>query len=231
MSIKWVPLESNPEVMTQFMHNLGVPKKWQLVDVYGFDPELLAATPQPVLAMILLYPYSQQAEVDHKKAEEERIKKDGQVVAKGIYHMKQLVSNACGTVAIIHCIANNLDKIKLEDGPFKDFLNKTKDLSFEERGEELMKCETISENHHESAQEGQTEAPSLDEKVEHHFIAFVHVDGHLYELDGNKPFPINHGPTTADSVLESGAAVCLQYMKRNPDDVHFSTFALVDHLD
>lgn len=27
-----------------------------------------------------------------------------------------------------------------------------------------------------------------------HFVSFVPIDGHLFELDGLKPFPMNHGP-------------------------------------
>lgn len=29
-----------------------------------------------------------------------------------------------------------------------------------------------------------------------HFVSFVPIDGHLFELDGLKPFPMNHGPWT-----------------------------------
>lgn len=45
----------------------------------------------------------------------------------------------------------------------------------------------------EAAQQGVTAAPSADEEVDLHFIAFVHRDGCLYELDGRKAGPINHG--------------------------------------
>lgn len=27
-----------------------------------------------------------------------------------------------------------------------------------------------------------------------HFVSFVPIDGHLFELDGLKPYPMNHGP-------------------------------------
>ena len=42
--------------------------------------------------------------------------------------------------------------------------------------------QAFGEAHEESAQEGQTTAPDRDDKVDLHFIAFVHKNGKLYEL-------------------------------------------------
>ncbi|XP_023392149.1 ubiquitin carboxyl-terminal hydrolase isozyme L3 [Pteropus vampyrus] len=68
--------------------------------------------------------------------------------------------------------------------------------------------------------------PSIDEKVDLHFIALVHVDGHLYELDGRKPFPINHGETSDDTLLEDAIEVCKKFMERDPDELRFNAIAL-----
>jgi len=45
-------------------------------------------------------------------------------------------------------------------------------------------------------------APSRDDKLITHFVAYVHKNGHLYELDGRREFPINHGPTSAETLLK-----------------------------
>ena len=44
---------------------------------------------------------------------------------------------ACGTIAMMHAIANNTDKITLEDGYLKSFVEKTRSLTSAERGAQL----------------------------------------------------------------------------------------------
>ncbi|XP_032691201.1 ubiquitin carboxyl-terminal hydrolase isozyme L3 [Odontomachus brunneus] len=220
----WVPLESNPEVMTKFLHKLGVPKKWSIIDVYGLDPELLAIVPKPVLSVILLYPVT--IKNDKTEEEEEAAKESKSDAPDSVYHMKQCISNACGTIALVHSVANNLDTLQLEDGFLKTFLDETKGLPSAERGERLINAQGIIDTHMESAQEGQTEAPGEDMEVYHHFIAFVHKDGSLYELDGRKPSSINHGSTSSETLLEDAARICKDYMARDPEEVRFTVVAL-----
>jgi len=221
----WVPLESNPEVMTKFIHKLGVPKKWSILDVYGLESDLLAIVPRPVLAVILLYPIPSKTEKTEE--EKEKAKEDSKNDAPdSVYHLKQSISNACGTIALLHSVANNLDAIQLEDGFLKKFLDETKGLSYAERGERLENAQEIIDTHMESAHEGQTEAPSEDIEVYHHFVAFIHKDGLLYELDGRKPAPINHGSTTPEALLDDAARVCKEYMERDPNEVRFTVVAL-----
>lgn len=42
--------------------------------------------------------------------EEKKVEGDGQDVSENVYYMKQFVGNACGTIALIHAIANNRNK-------------------------------------------------------------------------------------------------------------------------
>ncbi|XP_051882294.1 ubiquitin carboxyl-terminal hydrolase isozyme L3 [Pristis pectinata] len=208
------------------MQQLGLLPSWQFGDVFGMDPELLSLVPRPVCSILLLFPVTEKYET-FKQAEEANIKAEGQKVNPHVYFMKQTINNACGTIGLIHALANNQDKLEFESGSvMKKFLEDSACLTPEEKAQYLEKDESIRVTHEFSAQEGQTEAPSLDEKVDLHFISFVNVDGHLYELDGRKPFPINHGDTTADSLLEDAIEVCKKFMQRDPDELRFTVMAL-----
>ena len=111
---------------------------------------------------------------------------------EGLFYMKQTVSNACGTVAMLHAVANNRDKVEVE-GVLKAFLDEAAGKSADERAKMLEESDAICSVHDQVAKEGQTSAPSIDDKVDYHFIAFVEKAGKLYELDGRKEAPICFG--------------------------------------
>lgn len=223
-SERLIPLESNPEVMNKFLQKLGVPDKWTMVDVMGLDSEMLSWVPRPVLAVMLLFPISESYE-QHKKQEESDILSKGQEVPSEVFCMKQNLSNACGTIALVHSVANNTDKIELTEGILYQFLQDASGLDSAGRGKLLESTEGIINAHKELAQEGQTNTPSAEDPVNHHFITFVHKNGALFELDGRKRFPINHGSTTPDSLLEDAAKVCKEFMERDPNEVCFTVVA------
>uniref|UniRef100_A0A8C1GUZ3 Ubiquitin carboxyl-terminal hydrolase n=1 Tax=Cyprinus carpio TaxID=7962 RepID=A0A8C1GUZ3_CYPCA len=177
---RWLPLEANPE----FLRQLGLVPTWQFGDVYGLDAEVLSLVPRPVCAVLLLFPITEKYE-SFRQEEEAKIKAQGQEVSSDVYFMKQTIGNACGTIGLIHAVANNQRHLEFEpNSPLKAFLLQSAKMSPEEKAAFLEKDESIRVTHESSAQEGQTEAPSLDEKVDLHFIAFVNVEGHLYELGG-----------------------------------------------
>lgn len=78
--------------------------------------------------------------------------------------MKQIIHNACGTIALVHSILNNSD-ITLSDGILKSYFEKTKELSPEERGKILEADTAFTTTHQNLAEEGQTATPSIDDKV------------------------------------------------------------------
>ncbi|KAL8189924.1 UNVERIFIED_CONTAM: Ubiquitin carboxyl-terminal hydrolase isozyme L3 [Gekko kuhli] len=121
------------------------------------DPELLSMVPRPVCALLLLFPVTEKYET-FRTEEEERIKSQGQEVKPSVYFMKQTISNACGTIGLIHAIANNRDKINFEAASsLKKFLDESVSMSPEERAKYLETYEAIRVTHESSAHEGQTE--------------------------------------------------------------------------
>nr|XP_023492611.1 ubiquitin carboxyl-terminal hydrolase isozyme L1 isoform X1 [Equus caballus] len=148
----------------------------------------------------------------------------GQEVSPKVYFMKQTIGNSCGTIGLIHAVANNQDKLEFEDGSvLKQFLSETEKLSPEDRAKCFEKNEAIQAAHDAVAQEGQCR---VDDKVNFHFILFNNVDGHLYELDGRMPFPVNHGTSSEDLLLQDAAKVCREFTEREQGEVRFSAVAL-----
>lgn len=56
----------------------------------GFDPELLAFVPQPVAAIIFLYPITETSE-QHRREEEAKLKKREQDISPNVVFFKQTV--------------------------------------------------------------------------------------------------------------------------------------------
>ncbi|KAJ2502878.1 ubiquitinyl hydrolase 1 [Coemansia sp. RSA 1972] len=187
--IYWVPLESSPEAMTKMIHRLGVDKAVAFSDVLGLDDELLAMTPQPVHALVFLFPVTDSFQAA-------RIREaSSSTPSPNVWYSKQTIGNACGTMAILHALANVQDRVSI-GGDLKAYFDKTKDMAPLDRSLVLEQNEAVAQAHGASAQEGQTAAPAADAKVDLHYAAFVSVDGHIYELDGGIPGPIDHGPSS-----------------------------------
>jgi len=49
--------------MNNFLLKVGVPPKVQIVDVYSLEPDMLAIVPQPVLALLLLFPCDEEVSI------------------------------------------------------------------------------------------------------------------------------------------------------------------------
>lgn len=214
---RWLALESNPEVLTKYIHALGASPQWSLVDVFGLDDDLLGFIPQPAVALLLLFPVK-----DIKDAA-----KGGEGNPK-VFYMKQTIQNACGTIGILHSLANNREQVPiLPDTPLAKFLSMTKDKSPEERGKILETSDDLHKVHDSFAREGQTATPNLEDDVDLHFVSIVLADGHIYELDGRKTGPVKHGPSSPEDFLKNAAAVCKEFMKKMPGVLSFSLAALV----
>ncbi|KMZ62364.1 Ubiquitin carboxyl-terminal hydrolase isozyme L3 [Zostera marina] len=226
---RWVPLESNPEVMSQFLWGLGLREDdAEMYDVYGFDDELLDMVPKPVLAVVFLFPYKPQTEaeisLDNKQLEEEEASSVAKKSIEKVYFLKQTVGNACGTIGLLHAIGNVLPEINLIEGSFlARFYKSTENMNPFERASFLEENQEMEDAHSTAASAGQTE---VIEDVRDHFICFSCVDGMLYELDGLKSHPISHGVSSRNTLLQDATKVIKQTIQKNPNSMNFNVMAL-----
>jgi len=227
IGVKWLPLESNPEVINKYVNNIGVEtSKYEFVDIYGLDADLLAMVPKPVISVLLLFPVTKIYQ-EYRSKQIEMEKTQTQKLSPNLYFTKQTVQNACGTVALIHALANNRDALNINDEKaFGKYLKATETMDPALRAEYLKTDSSITSAHHDSATSGQSETPHIDEEVDLHFIAFVVKDGDLYELDGAKESPINHGSCSSDQLLERTCDIVKKLIELNPEEVRFNLIGL-----
>lgn len=218
----WLPLESNPDLLNKYIHALGVPDRVLFHEVYGVDEGLLAMVPQPVLAVLMLFPISDASE-KHRHDEEKKVGST-QTTSKDVFYVKQEIGNACGTIGLIHAILNNADRFDLDPEKFfAKFLAETKGLGMPQRVQALNANTDIEVEHQALASEARSDVQHAS-NANLHFNAFIECDGDLYELDGRKERPINHGPCS--NLLHDAGKVAKQFMARDPDEIRFNLVAL-----
>ena len=77
--------------------------------------------------------------------------------------------------------------------------------------------------HIHAVNEGQS---SVNANCNSHFISFVPKNGKIYELDGFKKCPVDHGACTEEEFLAKGAIEIRKFMDRDPDNINFSMIVL-----
>jgi ubiquitin carboxyl-terminal hydrolase L3 len=179
----WPPLESDPVIFEQYMHEMGLPPMWGFSELFGFDEDLLAFVPHPVVAVI----------VNFERLETDRPKALGSMDTSINYYMKQTgtLDNACGVIACLHAIFNNLEGIPLEEGKtLLNYWSHVQDKTPEERATILEGFKAFQEQHKAFASQGQSNLAQSQADVKCHYVAFVvNSKGQLVELDGTKQGP------------------------------------------
>jgi len=220
---RWVPIESNPQVIAEYLEALGFPiSQYQVTDILSCEPWALEMIPGPVCAVLLLYPITPVSTAYQATKTPD--------LSGGVYHLKQFISNACGTIGLIHIAANLRENEVMHcavplTGFFHRFLTLTDPLSSQERGQELVSnpdlFAEVKAAHSRAAAQGQT---SARDRVNTHFAAFVAKNGCVYELDGRKDGPINHGPYASPETFAVSALQVIQreFLEKDPEQVEFA---------
>eukprot|EP00602_Paraphysomonas_sp_CaronLab_P002465 CAMPEP_0185037272 /NCGR_PEP_ID=MMETSP1103-20130426/31437_1 /TAXON_ID=36769 /ORGANISM="Paraphysomonas bandaiensis, Strain Caron Lab Isolate" /LENGTH=211 /DNA_ID=CAMNT_0027575175 /DNA_START=57 /DNA_END=692 /DNA_ORIENTATION=+ len=204
--------------------------EYSFYDVLSTEEWALSMVPRPVLGVIMLYPVKDTPEIrGFRDNEQRRIENEGQHVSDRLFYTKQTIKNACGTIALLNCVGNVLDHVTVRSGSYLDrFYARTSSMTAEERAEFINQDEEIEAIHETATQQGVTEC---GEDVNTHFVCFSCVEGNLYELDGRKSCPINHGPCNPEAVLERSCEEIRSFMSRDPGEMRFTIIAFAKKED
>ncbi|KAB7499782.1 Ubiquitin carboxyl-terminal hydrolase calypso [Armadillidium nasatum] len=184
----WLELESDPGLFTLLVENMGV-KGVQVEEIYdlqkGFEGK--------VFGFIFLFRWIEERRSRRKIVENY----DNYVRDENI-----MVPNSCATHSLVSVLLNcsNLDL-----GPTLSRLRAhTLGMSPENKGWAIGNTPELANAHNShaapQARRRQDKTPGVPTSSRvcsaetFHFVSYVPINGHLFELDGLKPHPLDHGP-------------------------------------
>ena len=93
---QWFPLESNPDILNSYISKLGFStKRYSFTDVYSTEQWALDLIPQPVLALMVLFPMTEKVVKRRGEIHTNSIDRDDN---SNVWYIKQRIRNACGTI-------------------------------------------------------------------------------------------------------------------------------------
>lgn len=193
----WLELESDPGLFTLLLEDFGV-NGAQVEEVYDLQRPIEG----PVYGFIFLFRWIEERRARRKIVETtETFVKDEDAV-NSIFFAQQVVPNSCATHALLSILLN------CSDIPLGETLTRlkthTKGMGPELKGLAIGNTPELAASHNSHAIP-QARRRRLDKGSgvvstgrftgeAFHFVSFVPINGHLFELDGLKPFPMDHGP-------------------------------------
>ncbi|KAI1814140.1 cysteine proteinase [Poronia punctata] len=203
----WVQLESEPAFFNAMLQDLGA-KDLKVQEIFGLDEAMLADLPKPVFGLIFLYEWTGDDTSGDAR----------QKCPENLWFGNQTTANACATVALMNIIMN-IHSVKFGP-ELEAFRERTRTLSPPHRGHALDTNDFIRAIHNSVARRTDLLSEDLlldnkyqehmkkkrptakrktptksarkkdDEPGTYHYIAFVPVDGQVWELDGLETEPL-----------------------------------------
>ena len=233
---RWFPLESNPTLMNDYTEKLGFNTDiYHFVDVFATEDWALSMIPQPVVAVVFLYPLTeaQLKTPDSDGNAPTAVQPDD---SNKLWFIKQRIGNACGTIGLLHALLNAPEPIRqFKPGSWLQDFQSACPAAMDpvQKAERLEGDPRIAALHDRATASEQncTDRGRLEDRLVTHFVAFVAGrDGQLYELDGRKAGPVPHGATT--SLLRDACRVIRQtFMARDPNELRFTILALAPKVE
>jgi len=217
----WCLIESDPGVFTELIQKFGV-SGVQVEELWSLDKEQFVDL-KPVYGLIFLFKWTADEQPAGSVVQDSRLDE--------IFFAKQVINNACATQAILSVlmnIASSEVKLGATLQEFKEFC-----ATFEStmKGLTLSNSEAIRTVHNSFSRQNLFEFDSKkadkDDDV-FHFVSYIPINGRIYELDGLKEGPIDHGPA-GDEWTETVRPIIESRMQRYKEgEIHFNLMGVVE---
>nr|XP_034961992.1 ubiquitin carboxyl-terminal hydrolase BAP1 [Zootoca vivipara]XP_034961993.1 ubiquitin carboxyl-terminal hydrolase BAP1 [Zootoca vivipara] len=195
MNKGWLELESDPGLFTLLVEDFGV-KGVQVEEIY----DLQSKCQGPVYGFIFLFKWIEERRSRRKVStlvDETSVIDDD--IVNNMFFAHQLIPNSCATHALLSVLLN-CSSVDL--GPtlsrMKEF---TKGFSPESKGYAIGNAPELAKAHNSHARPEPRHLPEKQNGISavrtmeaFHFVSYVPIKGRLFELDGLKVYPIDHGP-------------------------------------
>ncbi|XP_001360543.2 ubiquitin carboxyl-terminal hydrolase calypso [Drosophila pseudoobscura] len=193
----WLELESDPGLFTLLLEDFGC-HDVQVEEVYDLQKPI-----ESPYGFIFLFRWIEERRARRKIVETtaEIFVKDEEAISS-IFFAQQVVPNSCATHALLSVLLNcNENNLQLGDTLSRLKVH-TKGMSPENKGLAIGNTPELACAHNSHA------IPQARRRLERtgagvascrftgeafHFVSFVPISGQLFELDGLKPYPMNHG--------------------------------------
>ncbi|GAB1599343.1 ubiquitin carboxyl-terminal hydrolase calypso-like isoform X2 [Argonauta hians] len=194
MNKGWLELESDPGLFTLLLEDFGV-QGVQVEEIYDLQKQIEG----PVYGFIFLFRWIEERRCRRKTNTEEEFFLIDEKAVNSIFFAKQVIPNSCATHALLSILLNN-DKVRHGKtlSKLKEF---TKNMNPEDKGHAIGNMPELARAHNSHARPEPRHLPEKQQGIStvrtmeaFHFVSYVPINGHLFELDGLKPYPIDHGP-------------------------------------
>jgi len=216
----WCLIESDPGVFTELIQKFGVTGV-QVEELWSLDKESFADI-KPVYGLVFLFKWSPDSDPAGSVVQDSRL--------DSIFFAKQVINNACATQAIMSVLMNIQDTSVTLGDTLKEFKEFCGALDPETKGLALSNSDQIRSVHNSFARQTLFEFDSKKAEKDDdvfHFVSYVPINGRIYELDGLKPGPVDHGPAGEDWTDNVRSVIEARMMKYTQGEIQFNLMGII----
>jgi len=216
----WCLIESDPGVFTELIQKFGVTGV-QVEELWSLDKESFADI-KPVYGLVFLFKWSPDSDPAGSVVQDSRL--------DSIFFAKQVINNACATQAIMSVLMNIEDTSVTLGDTLREFKEFCGALDPETKGLALSNSDQIRSVHNSFARQTLFEFDSKKAEKDDdvfHFVSYVPINGRIYELDGLKPGPVDHGPAGDDWTDNVRSVIEARMMKYTQGEIQFNLMGII----